>query len=177
MGANRLRVKPPLRNARIPQRCSRSYRTAAFHSVSPPKACARQRCSRDSLSDQSERRERRGPWPHQDAACDAASYFESCWGGRSVIFTPPCLGRVKLSSRVGEEACAGKEGAGCCSGSSAERRAPSTSCAQWIFIGGNGPNSPASSPVLRESASSGVLPRINSVARLATAIAVSHPKD
>src|SRR5258708_18959807 len=36
----------------------------------------------------------------------------------------------------------------------AERRAPSTSWAQWIFMGGKGPSSPANSPVFNARASS-----------------------
>src|SRR6267143_4574573 len=44
-------------------------------------------------------------------------------------------------------------------------------------MGGRGPRSPASSSVFSESASSAVLPLINSVARLATAMAVSQPND
>src|SRR6266496_1468465 len=44
-------------------------------------------------------------------------------------------------------------------------------------MGGSGPSSPARSFVPRERASSAVLPLINSVARLATAMAVSHPND
>src|ERR1041385_1535846 len=44
-------------------------------------------------------------------------------------------------------------------------------------MGGSGPSSPANSSVFMASASSAVLPLINSVARLATAMAVSQPKD
>ncbi len=58
---------------------------------------------------------------------------------------------------------------------SADFNAPSTSCAQWIFIGGSGPSGAASSCPLIASASAAVLPRINSVAMLATAIAVWQP--
>ncbi len=45
-----------------------------------------------------------------------------------------------------------------------------------VIIGGNAPSGAASSDPDNESASSTVFPAINSVATLATAIAVSHPK-
>ena len=64
--------------------------------------------------------------------------------------------------------------AGC--GASAERSAPSTSWAQWIFIGGSAPSGAERSAPDIESASSTVFPAISSVATLATAIAVSQPK-
>src|SRR5262245_42519729 len=95
-------------------------------------------------------------------------YGLDCSSLRNVMRTPPGCGAANLSTRLsaaGADAVCGFSYSGC----KAERRAPSTSSAQWIFIGGSGPNSPASCSVFRERASSGVLPRINSVARLATA--------
>src|ERR1700674_5863195 len=86
------------------------------------------------------------------------------------------LAWVKLSTRLGAVlGGAGEaEGAGC--GWRAERSALSTSCVQWILMGGNGPRAGANSWGVMARTSSAVLPRINSVARLATAMAVSQPK-
>jgi hypothetical protein len=51
--------------------------------------------------------------------------------GKKLIFAPPLLGFVKLSSKLSLVAAAGVNGAGLpASGSNAERKAPSTNCAQ-----------------------------------------------
>src|ERR1039458_317916 len=114
-------------------------------------------------------------WQNSWKKSDEKNYFPS---SKKVSFTPPAFGLEKLSSNVGALAGTGEISfLVSADGSSAERNAPSTSCTQWIFIGGSGPSSPASSSVLSASASSAVLPRISSVARLATAMAVSQPKD
>ena len=75
--------------------------------------------------------------------------------------------------RVGAEGEAGSEEVPV----SAFFKAPSTSWAQWIFIGGSGPSGAESSVPESASASSDVFPLIISVAMLATAMAVWQPKD
>ena len=76
-----------------------------------------------------------------------------------------CSGRAKLSTSVGTElVVAGAEAltwGAAALGLRADRNAPSTNWAQWIFMGGNGPKSPARSSVFSARASSAVLPRMS----------------
>ena len=81
----------------------------------------------------------------------------------------PVLAAVRLSTKApdfsGSTMGAGRFTAAA-DGVKAERRAPSTNCAQWIFMGGSGPSGAESSVPENESASSTVFPAINSVATL-----------
>ena len=94
--------------------------------------------------------------------------------GRSVTKGEACA--VVESVKAASDIYAPLTGTVASVGASAERNAPSTSGAQWIFMGGNAPSGAASSSPERVSASSTVLPAINSVATLATAMAVWQPK-
>ena len=67
--------------------------------------------------------------------------------------------------------------AGVVAPSSAFFNAPSTSCPQWIFMGGSAPRSAESAAAFSSRASSMDLPISICVAMLATAMAVWHPKD
>src|SRR6202043_412329 len=84
-----------------------------------------------------------------------------------------CAGDCILCSSVGATAFFSL--GACASGAKADRSASSTSCAQWIFKGGNDPRGADKSSPLIVRASSTVLPEISSVATLATAIAVPQP--